>query len=363
LTQQPDIKLLTQPFSGKHPSGSPDEVLDTYKHIREARETDDTSLPQGVWKEDLKEADWEKVSLLASDLLENYVKDLQVGAWLAEAWAHTAKAQGITWGCELLIELIKDSWNTLYPLIDSEGNIGARLQILDWLDQKLVASLLEHPITDISTDAEDDYTLANWVDSVYFHHLSRKQSDPVQFLQQQEAPLLSEVMRDVRRSSPNFYKSMEYDLKEAQKKVKKLDQALQEKLPDESFFLELRKKLDEIIDVLPTWKNEATRGQKSKLAPPPETASFDPSLIKDEDQPANHQESITPQKKNERGRHEAFEQLAHIIQTLEKTDPQSPVPVLLKKALSWKDASFSEIMETFSNNPEEALVFIRLLQK
>ena len=66
--------------------------------IRQAREEDDASLPLGDWARPLKRADWPAVALQCSQLLRERSKDLQLAAWLLEAWVHLHQIDGLRAG-------------------------------------------------------------------------------------------------------------------------------------------------------------------------------------------------------------------------------------------------------------------------
>jgi type VI secretion system protein ImpA len=70
-----------------------------YDRVREARREDDASLPQGIWKAPLKRADWAEVSTLCEQALTHESKDLQLAAWLLEAWLAVHGFRGLSWGC------------------------------------------------------------------------------------------------------------------------------------------------------------------------------------------------------------------------------------------------------------------------
>ena len=57
-----------------------------FTEIRMAREEDDPSLPMGVWERPLKRADWALIEVRCKTVLTQQSKDLQIAAWLAEAW-------------------------------------------------------------------------------------------------------------------------------------------------------------------------------------------------------------------------------------------------------------------------------------
>src|SRR3954466_7875274 len=82
----PSIEVFLQSLSHDQPVGPSLRYEPVYDDIRLSREEDDARLSMGVWQRDLKQADWYKVEALCVDALLNTSKDLQIAAWLTEAW-------------------------------------------------------------------------------------------------------------------------------------------------------------------------------------------------------------------------------------------------------------------------------------
>src|SRR5687768_7221535 len=81
-----DLDALLQPISPERPAGEWLRYEGTYDRIQEARRQDDLTLPQGIWKTAQKRANWQTVEALCIEALRARSKDLQVAAWLLEAW-------------------------------------------------------------------------------------------------------------------------------------------------------------------------------------------------------------------------------------------------------------------------------------
>ncbi|KAB2831846.1 MAG: type VI secretion system protein TssA, partial [Caedimonadaceae bacterium] len=71
---------LLNSIPGEMPCGKYLRYTEVYDQIREARREEDDKLPQGIWKIDIKRADWEKVSQLCQTALIHQTKDLQIAA-------------------------------------------------------------------------------------------------------------------------------------------------------------------------------------------------------------------------------------------------------------------------------------------
>ena len=137
---------LLEPIPGDNPSGKNlryDRVTD---QVKEARTEDDSTLPSGVWERQVKRADYKTVVKLASDALATKSKDLQMAVWLGEAHIKLEGAALMQPVLELLLNLQKEFWPTLYPEID-EGDVGLRAVPLQWAANRYATLVYELPLT------------------------------------------------------------------------------------------------------------------------------------------------------------------------------------------------------------------------
>ena len=145
-----DIKTqigpLLAPIPGDHPGGEYLRYEGTYDRIQEARREDDPNLPQGEWKTALKRANWPEVQRVCRDALQNRSKDLQLAAWLTEAWTVLKGLQGAILGVHLVTALCHEHWEHLFPELDGD-DASFRLSPVDWLEQRLPLRLKSVPIT------------------------------------------------------------------------------------------------------------------------------------------------------------------------------------------------------------------------
>lgn len=103
-----------------------------YARIQEAARSDREDLALGVWERELKKSDWPAVVELCIDVLCHRSKDLQVAAWLAEAWLHTEGPEGVADGLEVFVELASTYWDDIHPR-PHDGDIDLRLRPCIWL--------------------------------------------------------------------------------------------------------------------------------------------------------------------------------------------------------------------------------------
>ncbi len=136
---------LLNPIPGDSPSGTNLRYAPVYDKIKEARRQDDDA-PQGEWQRERKVADFKQVIKLAGEALATQSKDLQLGAWLTEAYLHQEGFSGLHQGLGLLRGLIENFWDTLYPEIE-DGDLELRSAPLEWVGTRLDDPLRKAPLT------------------------------------------------------------------------------------------------------------------------------------------------------------------------------------------------------------------------
>src|ERR1017187_148956 len=117
-----DIDALLQPISESQPCGADLRNHPIFIQIREARRQGD-NLAQGVWKHDVKEADYPLVLKLAREALTKRGKDLQVASWMTEALLRMEGFAGLRQGLELIHRLVDTYWDSVHPQIDEDGDM------------------------------------------------------------------------------------------------------------------------------------------------------------------------------------------------------------------------------------------------
>lgn len=123
--------LLT-PIPGDNPSGTYLYYAPIYDKIKEARRQDEDSGPSGVWTRERKVADWSLVIKLAGEALATQSKDLQLAAWITEAYF---KKEGFPVFRDCLVmmrQLLETFWDTIYPEIE-DGDAEFRATPISWI--------------------------------------------------------------------------------------------------------------------------------------------------------------------------------------------------------------------------------------
>jgi type VI secretion system protein ImpA len=136
---------LLKPIEGANPCGANLRYEPAYDEIKEARREQE-GVPE--WDIRPKPPDWPKVIDLASDMLASKSKDLQLAAWLTEAWLRRDGFGGLKDGLELLRGLTERFWDNLYPELE-DGDAQFRAGPLQWVGDYLVDGVLAGPLNKV----------------------------------------------------------------------------------------------------------------------------------------------------------------------------------------------------------------------
>ena len=140
----PNLTELLEPLAQESPAGSSLRYDPVYAQIREAREEDDATLPMGEWTRPLKKANWHAVASCSDAVLRTLSKDIQVAFWLTEAWLRIHGIPGLTAGARLLRGLLTGFWDEAHPLIGGDNDHDSRIAPFVWANDTLAQTLLLH---------------------------------------------------------------------------------------------------------------------------------------------------------------------------------------------------------------------------
>lgn len=340
-----DVEALLAPIPGENPAGVSLRYDGTYEEIRAARRADD-HLEQGAWKRERKVPDWPRVVALAGDALATRSKDLQVGAWLAEALAQLHGFPGLRDGLRLMRGLQLNFWGTLHPEID-EGSLDARANSLSWLDRQLSLVARSLPLTDGAAAAR--YSFADWEDSQRFdvpENLDDLDTADLERVNQirmraaDEGKINSEQWRAARDATGRaFYEATFAALDDCWAEFRALDAATDEMFGDQSPGLPaLGRTLEDVRVVV----GRIVAG-KREAEPDAVTDFAEPGPLEDAGEPPapGAGAGVSPRATRPRevgaagSREEAFRKLAEAAAYFRQTEPHSPVSYLVERAIRW----------------------------
>src|SRR5215212_746519 len=167
-----DVDALLAPISETNPAGEWLRFDAVFDEIQKLRQEDDPILPLGVWQRELKKADWRGVERVCVDVLTTRSKDLQIAAWLTEAWLHLYGFTGFAAGVRLVAGLCRNFWADVHPPLDPESP-DYRLAPVGWLTRLSVA-LQSVPLTLSTPEETNAYAWKEWLSAQHLGKLAVK---------------------------------------------------------------------------------------------------------------------------------------------------------------------------------------------
>lgn len=336
---QPSLDELLEPISDTAPCGINPRYDADYDRLREARREDDASLPTGVWQAEIKRGDWPLVEQLASDLLLKRSKDLMVTAWLGEAWLHRRGLEGLEQALMLLVGLCERYPDDLHPQAE-EGDQSWRATPLDWLYRRYAEILHTRlRLFEVASDEFGAYTLSDWQQLQHRQVLS---GDNKAAKADAEAARHAQQKLDERvRGAPlPYFQRCRANLESATHSLQRLEAWSDAHLGDSSptcsplrdVIVQLTALMEEFIAMHPQPILPVTEQRDSaETDPVPESRAMAPATV-----------LLSPTAPA--SREDAYHQLMLIADYLAKTEPHSPVPYLIKRAVEWGNKPLSELL-------------------
>lgn len=343
--QKVALETLLRPVPGPDPSGRTLQYERTYDLIKEARRADDPSAPRDIWAKDLKAADWKEVRRLCEDALVRESKDLQVCAWLAEAWLHLEGIRGLRRGIELLLQVSEAYWETVHP--DLSAGVDFRVAPFVWVNEKLTASLGQVVILEAGDDDTapparwDDWKRALWLDKVR----ARRPQDAEIQAQVKAGLTLDAFKRRCTHTPEAFFRENLAAIEGCIEVTRALEAFLDDRLgPQSPSLVRFREALAEIH----AWTSVVVR--EGNFKPEPQggaamSAQKGPETLPGPAGGAGGGRNLVAGPITSRA--DAYKMLHAAAQYLKEVEPHSPTPYLVLKAVSWGGKSLDDLLREF----------------
>ncbi len=344
------VDNLLAPFPGDDPAGASIRYDPVMSEIRVAREADNPSLPQGEWERPLKKSDWQLVARLCEQYLAERSKDLQLAAWLTEAWTHLHGLAGLRAGIRLVHELLQTYWEGVYPRQDEDGDYDARAATLVWMNEtlpltlRLHVSLLTWPNRKPAAISLEDWSKAPLV-TLPAKDGSDDDPDPA-------AIPSREKMTDAVTSAAGPVLALRGLLQNCMADWKQLDELVDTRLgnhaPSLLRVMDTLTLVNRAINSL-LFNHQNTSGQPVQSIPnqPMNLDILDPidqttgaTVQVDAPQPVALSLATGPIQ----SRADAYRLLEGAADYLQRTEPHSPTPYLVRRAVTWGSMPLPELM-------------------
>jgi type VI secretion system protein ImpA len=358
-----DLNHLMAPISAEQPCGEWLHYQGTYDQVRAMRREDDAGLPQGVWQSELKRADWGAVETLCAEALVHRSKDLQLAAWLLEAWIQLDSFAGASRGIELMRRLCSDFWEQMYPALDGQ-DLAARLAPIQWVNEKLSRRLRLLRLTRPGMESVPAYSLADW--DVALRNPGNGG--------QRETITMAKFQQSVMLTSSQWFMALRLEALEAIERVRAFDELMDEKAGKLApGLLQFRSEASSVEQLLESMHSmtrvnepEPAKEASSSLALGPALESY-PVTVESLSPAGNQAESNTSQNPAPAGvrirtRTDAYRLLEEIAAFLHQNDPHSPTPYLIWRAVAWGSMHFDELLPELVRDQGELSDLVRLLR-
>ncbi|MDM3890769.1 type VI secretion system protein TssA [Pseudomonas juntendi] len=323
------LAALVAPIEGG--SGEDLSFSALFDQIKEARRADPDYLTQGDWQTDLKTADWEQVINLSAQGLAQHSKDLMLAAWLSEGLAQRAHFEGITFGLVLTEQLLQAFWENLYPTL--EEGLDERAARLSWLKSTLTDIAGGLPITQ-----GQNFGVLRYDESRLVENLALRDTKAMQTALN-EGKINAEIFqRSVALSDTEYLRNKALQINDSLQACKRL-QATAEQL-----FGHEAPSFASLADMLTRASQLAEKLLKDRgveLQPPAPVVDEHEASVAPVEQAGEAMNTPAqptapaPMRTTPLTRDEAFSMLAGIAQFFKQTEPQSPVPYLIERAIKW----------------------------
>jgi type VI secretion system protein ImpA len=344
-----DVRDLLRPIEGPSPAGESLRYEGTYDKIREARIEDDPVLSRGVWKLPLKRANWSDVVEICIEALSQRTKDLQIATWLLEAWVQLYAFDGLREGLRLLTGLTTEFWDDVYPRPEFESTdaVEYRVAPIEWLNDKIPARIKLIPLTAPSSDDVRAYCFSDWETATRARPAGKPATPEITQAQFQQSALLTPT---------EYYQTLLASVESAVEACATLEAALLEKAGNQAPSLrQLSITIDEIRRLIVSILSQRDISPPAQHAPAPAERHPEAETAPPDAEAAFKNGPIT-------SRAEAYRRLSEAADYLARTEPHSPTPYLVRRAISWGSMRLEDLLpDLFKNHAEVDEVF-RLLQ-
>jgi type VI secretion system protein ImpA len=314
-----EVERLIAPIPGEKPAGTPPS-FDLVRQLDEARREGDPFGPP-------RKQDWPAIVRLTTDALATSTKDMLVASRLTEGATQLKGFAGLRDSLTLLTRLLTDCWDRLHPFPEDGEGFDVRGGPLLWLNDVTRGSRFPYTITTIPlVDVRGDR----------FGHLDWR------------GPRRTELDTVLKSLTPQASEAVQKqiinandDLAAAQAELQKLAKVVDERMPELGINLisgsgtlgtalaDVAESVTELMDRFGLSKPAASGGDGQSNS---------------EEAEAGTGGTVGIPKSVGATRTELYRQLDIIADALQKLEPHSPIPFLIKRAVKLGGLPFPQLM-------------------
>lgn len=335
-----DIDTLLAPISDSQPTGADarvdSEITQNYYTLKDARTNARAAERSNIFDSNNSEiSEWLTILNQAPQVLCEQTKDLEICCWYTEALIRSNGFSGLKQGFELIRGLIEEFWDELYPLPDEDG-LETRVAPLTGLNGSGAEGVLISPIRNVKlTDSSghDSYSLWQYQQALEIQKI-RDENDRQSRIDAAGFSL-TDIQHSVSDTNNDFFITIVDDLNACIEDYKSISDML-----DGHCGLDISPPSRNIINVL-----EECLSAVKHLAGDVLEANNAVESETESDENTETTQSISSNNSAINSREDAFKQLLRISDFFKKTEPHSPIPAILQRAVKWGNMPLDQLIQ------------------
>jgi type VI secretion system protein ImpA len=300
---------------------------------------------------------WETVADGGTALLAE-TKDLQVAAWLTEAWLRTGGFPGIAAGFDLMAGLVERFWDEgLHPQEDEDG-IETRVAPLFGLFGNGDVGTLLQPIKLLPLSDQEHPAVALWtVETVQAQSTRHEDPDLAEELVERRRTQIAAMEEAIHRASPDFAAAAAGGIAAALASLDRLMAAIDARTPFGRFGSQVSRPLEDAATLLrvhgPAAEKVATDDSPAATAALP----VDTGVMPGEESDAIPAASIAPAPEP-MNRERALATLLEVAAFFDRNEPQSVIGESLRHVVRRANLSAVELLAELLPDGEQRALFL-----
>ncbi len=295
---------------------------------------------------------WGEVASGGATLLSEHAKDLQVAAWVCEAWLRTDGLPGLADGFSLLSELVERYWNDgLYPEADEDGDETRIAPLLGLFGRGDTGTLIQ-PIKLLPLSDAPGERVALWtIETIRAQAVRHDDPEIREQLTERRAERLASIEGAVAAASLDFYATSVDSIEHALEQLDRLMAAVDARTAFGRFGSQVAQPLQAMLDILRELR--APADQPAEASVPIE--SFAPTI---DDAPASVASTAHGAPAPTRSREAAFATLLEIADFFDRSEPQSLVGKGLRDIVRRAKLPIEELIAELLPEAEQRRLFL-----
>lgn len=309
------VEKYLEPVCADRPCGDDLSFSAEFDRIHEARREDDPTVDYGEWQATLKQADWEEVVSVCTQLLQTRSKDLRVVAWLSEGLVKKQGLAGLADGIEITTGLVESFGDALHPRA-SDGDQEHRIGALSWFAMRMTQLVRQVPLTCAASGA---FSLIDHEAAVQLQRGTESGSDP------ETKPTLEKIAAAAAGTDKSLYREWTADVERCITLLARMGAACDRLFgSDGPSFAQLGRSLDAIQVRLQAIANDI-----GLFAAEPDRMSGQAKG------PVQGSKAVSGHPTPIMSRDQALDSLRQVAAFFRHAEPHSPVAYLADKAAQW----------------------------